>query len=172
MNRLPYLSLLFCFLLPAAFCRAQDVNDSDTNAPPGSTIITSDELHSDQATHTSVFTGNVLVTGTNFTLTCLEMTVIFDKDNKIEHIIATGGVVINQPDRVTHSDQADYYKADDKFVLTGRPVIVDHKNQLSAPVITIYRTTQQLITSGSGKTTFILPPSSTSSPTTPPAASP
>ena len=34
--------------------------------PPGSTVITSDELHSDQVNHTSVFTGKVVVVGTNF----------------------------------------------------------------------------------------------------------
>ena len=50
--------------------------------PPNSTVIQSDELHMDQINHIAVFTGNVLVTGTNFSMKCQEMTVNFDKEGK------------------------------------------------------------------------------------------
>jgi lipopolysaccharide transport protein LptA len=149
---LPYRVSLFTLLVLLTWTvslRAQQPADtSSTDAPPGSTVITSDELHSDQLNHTSVFDGNVLVVGTSFNLTCDEMKVLFDKEGKVDHIIATGNVVINQPGRVTHSGQVDYYREDDKFVLTDQPVIVDNKNQISAPKITIYRTTQTMITEG------------------------
>jgi len=142
---------LFTFVLLLAWttsARAQQAaGDADT-PPPGSTVITSDELHSDQANHTSVFTGNVMVVGTSFNLTCDEMKVLFGKDGKVDHIIASGNVVINQPGRVTHSGQVDYYREDDKFVLTDSPVIVDNKNQISAPKITIYRANQTMLTEG------------------------
>ena len=35
-----------------------------------------------------------------------------------------------------------------RFVLTDQPVIVDNKNQISAPKITIYRTNQTMVTEG------------------------
>ena len=76
------------------------------------------------------------------------MTVIFTKDGKVDHIVSTGDVVITQPGRITHSGQCEYFREDDKFVLTDQPVIVDHGNQLSAPKITIYRTNQTLMTEG------------------------
>ena len=155
-HRVPLLSLvlLLAWTLSPRAQQAADTSGADT-PPPGSTVITSDELHSDQANHTSIFTGNVLVVGTNFNLTCAEMKVLFTKDNKVDHIIATGNVVITQPGRVTHSGQAEYFRDEDKFVLTDQPIIVDNKNQLSAPKIIIYRTDQRLETEGRSKTILI-----------------
>ncbi len=124
-------------------------------APTGSTVITADELRSDQTTHTSVFTGSVVVTGTNFNMTCEEMTVIFNKAGKVDNILATGNVVITQPDRITHSGQAQYFSEDDRFVLTDQPVIEQNKNKVAAPIITIFRTNQKMITSG-GRSTVII----------------
>jgi lipopolysaccharide transport protein LptA len=121
-------------------------------APPGSTVITSDELHMDQESHTSVFSGNVVVIGTNFKMTCQEMTVNFTSDNKVDIITAKGNVVIIQPGRITHSGQAQYFHDEDKFVLTDSPVIDDNGNEISAPKIIIYRTKQSLYTDGPTKT--------------------
>jgi lipopolysaccharide transport protein LptA len=137
--------------------RAQTV-DVDTGAvtpAPGSTVIQSDELHMDQMTHVAVFTGNVVVTGTNFTLKCQEMTVNFDKADKIDNIVAKGDVVIVQPGRVTHSGQAVYYHDEDKFDLTDQPMINDNGKTISAPEIIIYRTKQSLYTKG--KSTVVIP---------------
>ena len=116
LHRVPLLTLVL-MLAWATSPRAQQAADTSdaTTPPPGSTVITADELHSDQLNHTSVFNGNVIVVGTNFNLTCDEMNVLFTKDGKVDHIIATGNVVINQPGRVTHSGQVDYYREDDKF---------------------------------------------------------
>jgi lipopolysaccharide export system protein LptA len=122
-----------------------DTDDSGEPQPPaGSTLITSDELHSDQVTHVSVFTGHVVVVGTNFHMTCQEMTVNFTKDNKVDTIIAVGDVVIVQPGRVTNCGRADYFHDEDKFILTDQPVIHDHDNIVSGPKIIIYRTTQKM----------------------------
>jgi len=112
--RHPFLLLSVALLLAWAPLPAQMTDDSDAaTPPPGSTVITSDELHSDQQNHVSVFTGKVVVLGTNFRMTCQEMTVNFTKDNKVDTIVATGDVVITQPDRVTHCGHAVYYRDDD-----------------------------------------------------------
>jgi lipopolysaccharide transport protein LptA len=132
-----------------------DDSDSDTAAPPGSTVITSDELHSDQNTHISVFSGKVVVVGTNFHMTCQEMTVYFTTDNKVDKLVAIGDVIITQPDRVTHCGHAEYYHDSDTFVLTDQPVILDHKNQVKGPRITIDRKTQKMTVEG-GRTTVIM----------------
>jgi len=132
---------------------AQDTSlpiPSTDSAPPGSTVITADELRADENTHVSVFTGDVTVTGTNFTLTCDEMTVYSDKANKIQRIVCVGNVVINQPGRVTHCGRSEYFAEDDKFVLTDQPSIVDGKNQYYSPKIVIYRSTQQISLLGKG----------------------
>ncbi len=90
--------------------------------------------------------------GNQFRLTCQEMTVNFTKDNKVDTIVATGDVVITQPDRVTHCGRADYFRDEDKFVLTDQPTILDHKNQISGPKIIIYRTTQKMEIEGRSTT--------------------
>ena len=163
----PFLSVLL--LMAWAPLPAQTADDSNTETPPpGSTVITSDELHSDQQNHVSIFTGKVVVTGTNFRMTCQEMTVNFTKDNKVDTIVATGDVIITQPDRITHCGHAEYFHDDDKFVLTDQPVILDHKNQIIGPEITIYRTSQKLEVKGGRSTTII----SNDSMGTPPAPPP
>ena len=138
---------------------AQDMPSTDAIGepapPPGSTVITSDELHMDQATHTAVFTGNVVTTATNFKMTCQEMTVTFTNENKVDTITGKGDVVIDQPGRVTHSGQAQYFHDEDKIVLTDSPVINDNGNIISAPKIIIFRTKQSLYTEGPTKTILL-----------------
>ena len=162
----PFLSVVL--LMAWAPLPAQTSDDSEAETPPpGATVITSDELHSDQSTHISIFTGNVVVVGTNFKMTCQEMTVYFTTDNKVDHIVSTGDVVITQPDRVTHCGHAEYFQDGDKFILTDQPVILNGKDEVHGTRITIERTTQKMTVDG-GRSTVILGPGSMGSPKTPP----
>jgi lipopolysaccharide export system protein LptA len=156
-SRMPRPALLMVVLvLTWVPAMAQNTDDSDVETPPpGATVITSDELHSDQQNHISIFTGNVITVGTNFKMTCQEMTVNFTSDNKVDTIIATGDVIIIQPDRVTHCGRAEYFHDEDKFDLTDQPVILDHKNTVRGPEIIIFRTTQKMIVKGGRSTTII-----------------
>ena len=158
------------FLATAAL-RAQVAADadSDTQPPPGSTLITSDELNSDQVKHQSVFTGKVVVVGQNFHMTCQEMTVFFNNDNKVSKIIATGDVVITQPNRVTHCGHAEYYQDTDTFDLTQEPVILDHNDQVSGPEIIVDRKSQTMKVKGP-RSKVIIPNSNMGSATTTPSA--
>jgi lipopolysaccharide transport protein LptA len=166
----------FCVLLLMAWASVSAQTPDDVTGevapPPGSTVITSDELHSDQQTHVSVFTGNVVVIGNQFRMTCQEMTVNFTKDNKVDTIVSTGDVVITQPDRVTHCGHAVYFHDEDKFDLTDSPTILDNKkNQESAPEIIIYRTSQKMETKG-GRSNLILGPDSMATPASTPPPTP
>lgn len=161
-------SIFFLALLLGVISALGQSPGSDTTLPdappPGNTIITSDELRMDQDSHTALFTGNVVVVGNQFNMTCQEMTVTFDNNNKLLTILAKGQVVITQPGRIAHCGQALYYHDEDKFVLTDQPSIIDNKNQIFAPMITIYRTQQSMVTKGRTKTILIQSPSATSSP--------
>ena len=167
-----FLLLLLGFLLPCEPVKAQAPDDTnpETPAPAGSTVITSDELHSDQVAHTSIFTGNVVVVGTNFHMTCQEMTVYFTNDNKVQKIVSTGDVVITQPDRITHCGHAEYTQATDIFVLTDSPVILSNgKDKVQGTRITIERQTQKMTVDG-GRTTVTLDDQNLGPTTTTPAA--
>ncbi|HEV3272715.1 MAG TPA: LptA/OstA family protein [Candidatus Methylacidiphilales bacterium] len=152
---LPFLSVLLLMAWTPLPAQTADDSGSETPPPAGSTTIDSDILHSDQQAHISVFTGNVIVLGTNFKMTCQEMTVYFTNDNKVSRIVATGDVVITQPDRITHCGHAEYFHDTDMFVLTDQPVILDHKNTVSGPEIDVYRTTQKMVVKG-GRTQVTL----------------
>jgi lipopolysaccharide export system protein LptA len=148
---LPCLALLAmaALRLPAQTPDATaDAGDSDAAVAPGTTVINSDELRMDQLGKTAVFTGNVVVIGNNFNMKCEEMTVFFTNDSKIDNIVAKGNVVIVQPGRITHCGQAQYFRDEDKFVLTDQPDILDNQNEIQAPKITIYRTKQTMVTEG------------------------
>jgi lipopolysaccharide transport protein LptA len=162
-------ALLAFMLLAGTPLGAQDDADSDTQPPVGSTLITSDELHSDQVTHQSIFTGNVVVIGQNFHMTCQEMTVYFTNDNKVTKIVAVGDVVITQPDRVTHCGHAEYYQDSDTFDLTQQPHILDHNDQVMGPEIIIDRKSQKMTVKGPGRSKVIIPNSNMGQVTTTPA---
>jgi len=127
MKLLPLFFCLSIFPLIAGRVEAQTPEPDNAGgpdaAPAGATVINSDELRMDQVGHTSVFTGNVVVTGSNFNLKCEEMTVYFTNDSKIDNIVAKGNVIIVQPGRITHCGQAQYLRTEDEFILTDQPVI-------------------------------------------------
>jgi len=165
----PVLLLLAVVLLAGAPLRAQlpESTDTEEQPPVGSTLITSDELHSDEAAHISDFIGNVVVIGQNFHMTCHDMKVYFTNDNKVMKIVAIGDVVITQPNRVTHCGHAEYYQDSDTFDLTQEPIIYQGKNILKGTHIVIDRKSQKLNTNG-GRTTTIINNSSLNNATTTP----
>jgi lipopolysaccharide transport protein LptA len=166
--------LLFAGLLLAGaplWAQMPESTDTEEQPPVGSTLITSDELHSDEATHISDFMGNVVVIGQNFHMTCQEMKVYFTNDNKVMKIVATGDVVITQPDRVTHCGHAEYYQDSDTFDLTQEPIIYQGKDKLTGTEIIIDRKSQKLTTKG-GRTTVTLNNASMNNATTTPNATP
>src|SRR6202044_634065 len=124
---------LFCLALLGAWADhlpGQTAANPLQTPGPGITQINSDEMEMDQARFTSVFTGNVVVTGTNFNLTCDDMTILFTSVSKVDTIVAHGHVVINQTGRVAHCGRAEYFHADDKFVLTDQPDIIQNNYEI------------------------------------------
>ncbi|MFZ5493898.1 MAG: LptA/OstA family protein [Verrucomicrobiota bacterium] len=128
---LPRLGLTLCLVCCGALLRAQ-------NADPRNTVIESESFdwRSTDTDTTSVFTGRVVVTGTNLKLTCdrLEIVALRSGDpaatiGKIEafkSLLATGNVRIIQGDREAACGRAEVLPGDDKIILTGSPVVVDH----------------------------------------------
>lgn len=125
------LGLIFCFASLGALLRAQSV-------PEQNTVIESEsfDLRSTDTETTSVFTGRVVLTGTNLRLTCdrLEIVALRSGDPKatigkiddFKSLVATGNVRIIQGDREAACGRAEVLPGDDKITLTGSPVVVDH----------------------------------------------
>jgi lipopolysaccharide export system protein LptA len=108
------------------------------NIEPQNTVIETDQFdwRSTDTETTSVFTGNVRVTSTNQKLTCDRLEIVAvrkgDKDATIgkidsfKSLVATGNVRIIQGDREAACGRAEVLPGDDKIILTGQPVVVDH----------------------------------------------
>jgi len=128
----PRLALLFLLpVLLAGLLRAQSVE-------PQNTVIDCEQFdwRSTDKETTSVFTGKVVVTGTNLRLTCERLEIVatrkgdpaatIGKIDSFKSFIATGNVHIVQGDREAACGKAVILPGDDKIVLTGQPVVVDH----------------------------------------------
>ena len=124
------LAFLLTFALGAlAPLRAQEVQP---------TVIDSGQLdmRSTDTLTTFVFTKKVVVTGTNLRLTCDRLEVIttrkgdptatIGKLGRFKSLIAEGNVRIVQSDREAACGRAEVLPGDNKIVLTGQPVVVDH----------------------------------------------
>src|SRR3569833_1521096 len=146
--RLLSFTTLFAFLSAPLFLRAQpaalnsgagkDLIAPAISAAEKTTDITSTSMDltgTDTQTE-GVFTGNVVVTGTNMKLTCDRLqiiasrigdkTVTIGKLDKFKYLLATGNVHMVQGDREAFCGRAELFPRDDRIVLTEKPIAVDH----------------------------------------------
>lgn len=147
MNRLRLLSVLAAAGLQTALAPAQ-------TATLQTTVIESDgpgEMVSTDAETTITFRNNVRVTGTNMKLTCdyLEVVVVRTGDktatlgklDKFRSMLATGNVRMIQGDREAACGRAEVRPEEEKVVLSGNPVVVDHdqNTRIAGEKITMLR---------------------------------
>lgn len=124
---------------------AKPAADAKASTP---TVVTSDVYKMDMPGKQGVFTGNVVVTSTDFKLKAREMQVFFDEGNKIKRMIARGNVEIESADRQTKSGQAEYIIAENKLILTESPQVMQNRNTVTGTTITIYRDTNRMDVDG------------------------
>jgi lipopolysaccharide export system protein LptA len=138
MNRILHVSLLIA-LLSAPFAQAADPKPAPA-APVIPTVITSTkmEMWSTDTETRSIFQQNVVVTGNNIKITCDKLDVtatrLDDPKNntatvgtleKFKTLVATGNVHIIQGDREVTCGRAEVFPAEDRVVLTEKPVVID-----------------------------------------------
>ncbi|WP_438482378.1 LptA/OstA family protein [Oleiharenicola lentus] len=111
---------------------------SAQNVQQQPTVIKSQTLDmtSTDTETTSIFTGNVVVTGTNLKLTCDRLEVVglqapgskgsIGKVEGFKSLIATGNVRLIQGEREAACGRAIVLPGEDKLILQENPVLVDH----------------------------------------------
>lgn len=123
---------LLCLGLLAGPLGAQSVE-------PANTVIESEQFdwHSTDTETIAVFTGRVVATTTNQRLTCDRLEIVgtrrggepdatIGKIEDFKSFVATGNVRIIQGDREAACGRAEILPGDNKILLTGSPVVVDH----------------------------------------------
>ena len=99
---LPMLMICGIMVLPEAFAQ------SGKNETSQVTVITSDKLTFDYKQHYALFERNVVVTDPDMKLRCNELTARFDDKNKVQEILATQNVQIEQEDKIAMAGKAVY----------------------------------------------------------------
>lgn len=125
------LSSLLCLGLLTGLLRAQSVE-------PVNTVIESEQFdwRSTDTETIAVFTGRVVATTTNQRLICDRLEIVgtrrgepdatIGKIEDFKSFVATGNVRIIQGDREAACGRAEILPGDNKILLTGSPVVVDH----------------------------------------------
>ena len=147
MNRLRLLTALAAAGLLPVLAPAQ-------SATLQTTVIESDgpgEMVSTDTETTITFRDNVRVTGTNMKLNCdyLEVVVVRTGDksatlgklDKFRSMLATGNVRMIQGDREAACGRAEVRPEEEKVILSGNPVVVDHdqNTRIAGEKITMLR---------------------------------
>lgn len=140
---------LFFYLICLCLCSFVELHAADSTPPASpsnekadadakATTINSEKFQLDLAKGRGIFVGKVQAVDPHFTLHADEMTVFFSKDNKPERFVAKGQVTIENGNRTTTSQQAEYILSEKKLTLTGDPVVMQNQNRVTGSVIIIY----------------------------------
>ena len=132
--------------------------------------VVSDRLSYVDSDRKAVFSGNVRLRGEEFTMTADTVQVLLaarnqggnKSGNQLDHIVAQGDIVIQQPERKATGNQLVYTAQEQKFVLTGvpgkKPSIFDaERGQISGDSLTFF-THDGRVLIGSGETSPSLTP--------------
>lgn len=134
--------------MPAA-AEPRDDEFRDGKAP---TVITSEKLRIDTARKIGIFTGDVFVNDSQFTMSADEMRVFFnEKENGIDEVVAQGRVVLTQTggeENTARGEQAVYTVSKGEIVLTGNPSVKQGANTISGKVIRFFRNQNKMIVEG------------------------
>ena len=132
--------IFFCIVLFTVYCLLSTVYlysaETKTESP---IFIKSDKVEYSDKTKEGEFTGNVVAIQDSLTLRAKKLKVKFDKGGKkINEITSLGDVEILRDDLLANSDQAVFYNAEQKIILTGKPRIISKDSKFSGEKITVY----------------------------------
>ncbi len=96
---------------------------ADGAAPPKEPMhVRSSYFEGSRSAHNALYRGHVVAERGDTTLTCEELTIAFDDQNReVVKADATGGVYIVQGDRNVTADTGHFTHADQRVVLLGKP---------------------------------------------------
>ena len=109
------------------------------------TVITSKRLVMDHAKGTAVFDENVVVLDQDMKMLADRLTVNFDENDDIEHILAEGKVYIEQDKTVARSNKATYDVTTGLITLTEEPIITEGRNVIKGTVIRFWRDQDRMV---------------------------
>ena len=111
--------------------------------------ITADRLDIDQQKGQAIFKGKVIARQDKMTLQADTMTILFvEKENDVKEIIANGSVTINLDKKRATCETAHFYTADNKVILTGKPLLREGENVIEGEKIIFFLNEERSIVEG------------------------
>jgi lipopolysaccharide export system protein LptA len=130
--------------------------------------VTSARLDYSDAYRRAHYSGGVSARGTGFESTSDEMdafllprsqstnTQALSSPGRLDHMVAQGHVVVQQPERKANGARLVYTAADDKFVLTGGPSIFDaERGKITGVSLTFFRGDDRVLVEGEASTPVV-----------------
>ena len=103
------------------------------------TVITSKKLTFDYRNHVAVFEKDVVVTDPSVKIESDRLTVVFEKDNNPDKIIAMGNVRITTEDKRAVCERAVYQVKLGRLDLAGNPVVRRGQDVLKGRLLTFWK---------------------------------
>ena len=149
MNR--YLILIFLAILlcvGTVVGAAQSVPTIDTRKP---LEILSQQLEVLQQDNKSIFSGDVVATQGDMTLSADKLIVFFVDENTIERLEATGNVRFSQLDRTATAEKAVYLQEQGVLSLIGKAHVEQGMNTVAGDEIVFYTRENRSVVKGSSQ---------------------
>ena len=143
-----FLSIALGAIVPTALVFAQEKEAAAAPAPAKPeqvTVITSKRLVMDHAKGMAVFDENVVVLDRDMKMLSDRLTVNFDENDDIDHILAEGKVYIEQDNTVARSNKADYDVKTGLITLTEDPLITRGRDVIKGTVIRFWRDQDRMV---------------------------
>jgi len=141
--------LLFFLLVAPCPANAQILQTNPENAAKEPMVIKSNTLEVDDELKMVTFTGDVNAKKGDLVIECNTMRVYYENrpghkgsdgnGTKVDKIVATGDVRISRAQGgLATAEKAVYYQADEKVILTGKPVVKQGDDFVEGEKVTIF----------------------------------
>jgi lipopolysaccharide export system protein LptA len=101
--------------------------------------ISADRLEADDQAKTLVFIGHAVAKQGDVTINGDRLTIHYlPEGGDVDRIVAEGNVRIVQGERVATGQRGEYFRAEERIVLTGMPSVSDGSNSVQGHEITLF----------------------------------
>ncbi len=103
------------------------------------------------------YTGNVIATRDDGKLTCGHLTIILDKNKKIQKIIATQDPIYTEPQKLIKGDKIEYDVPQDIVIVTGHAYLQNKDDVVQGDKVIYYRKLDKAIVTGKRVQSIFVP---------------
>jgi len=145
--------IFIVFVLMLSFSAFSKENNNNSSNKP--IYIEANKMEYDNNVVT--YTGNVVATRKDGKLTCQKLTIILDKNKKIEKVIAIGNPVYTEPNKLIKGDVIEYDVPQDVIIVTGHAYLQNKGNTVQGNKVVYYKKLDKAIVTGKRVQSIFIP---------------